>query len=133
MSESAKKPVPPRGSEYIYNRLDHPFEKLFDGAVYEFDAHEQRLMPYDLAQFMYRTSVISFEPVTGQAVRALVTTEDPEYGVPYDKPLGLELMDRSVSDNYTQRGTDGVPTKVKILPVPGGGFDQGRRIEKAAR
>ena len=133
MTEAAKKPVPPRGSEYIYNRLDHVYEKLWDGAVYEFDAHEERLMPYDLARFMYRTSVISFEPVTGQAVRALVTTEDPDYGVPYDKTMGAELLDRSVSDKYTQRGSDGLPTKSKIVPVPGGGYDQGRRIEKPAR
>ena len=138
-AEAGKKVAPaikalaPRGSEFIYNRLATTFEKFFDGFPYTFEPHETRLMPVDIANFMYRTSVISFEPVTGRETRALVTPEDEFFNVPYDQEIGPELIDRSVNDNYIQRGTDGVPTKAKTVKVPGGGFDGGRKVTTESR
>lgn len=123
----------PRGSQFIYNRLNTVFEKMFDGMPYTFDPHEERLMSVDIAAFMSRTSAISYEPVSGQTVFALVTPDDPFYGVPYEQPFGKELIDRSVTDNPMGRGTGGIPTQAKIVEVKGGGFDNGRRIDKGSR
>lgn len=123
----------PKGSEYIFNRLNRKFEKLFDGLPYIFDAFEERLMPKAIADFMYRSSVIKYEPVTGREVRALVTPDDPDYGQPYEEDPGIELFDRSLSDNYTQRGTNGVPTKAKTVEVVGGGYDKGKKVTTGSR
>lgn len=117
------------GFRFVYNRLPQKFEKFFDGRPYKWEANEERSLPSDIAEFMYRNSVVSYEPVTGTAVRALVTTADEKYGVPYVADLGPELMSREVSDNYTQiPAKDGLVTKAKIVTVKGGGYDQGRPI-----
>jgi|SRR3990172_353686 len=121
------------GTDMVYNRLSKPFEKHFDGTPFRWESHETVSLPTDIAQFMYRTSVVSYEPVTGKAVRALVTPEDETFGIPYGIELGPELLDRSISDNYIQRGTDGVPTAAKLVEVKGGGYDQGRKISSASR
>lgn len=123
----------PQGSEFVFNRLNKKFEKLFDGFPYVFEPLEERLMPKAIAEFMYRGSVIKYEPVTGREIRALVTPDDPDYGQPYEEDLGIELLDRSVNDNYTQRGTNGVPTKAKTVEVKGGGYDQGRKVTTGSR
>jgi len=121
------------GMRYVFNRLAFPFEKFFDGRPYKWESHEELPLPEDIAAFMYRTSVVSYEPVTGIAIRALVTTEDDKYGIPYVAELGPELLSREVSDNYTQRGTGGLPTKAKLITVKGGGYDQGRPIAVPSR
>jgi hypothetical protein len=121
------------GMQYVYNRLGTVFEKFFDGIPYTFEPHKHQALPDYIAEFMYRTSVIKLEPETGEAVRALVTPEDSTFGVPYDIDPGLELISREVTDNYVQRGTDGVPTKAKVVSVKGGGFDQGRRAGPTSR
>lgn len=118
------------GSEYIYNRLDRKFEKQYDGAVYIFDAHEVRLMPEAVARWFWAKSVISYEPVTGQEVRALVTPEDPTFGVPFEGRLGPELFDRSLEAPVR---IDGLNLTSKIVAVKGGGYDKGKKIEGASR
>ena len=121
------------GQRFVYNRLPFKFEKFFDGRPFEFDAHEEVSLPVEIAEFMYRNSVIPYEPVTGEAVRALVTTEDEQYGVPYLNAIGPELLSREVSDNYIQRGTGGVPTTAKVVAVKGGGYDNGRPASGRSR
>lgn len=123
----------PTGSKLVYNRLSVEYEKFFDGVPYRWKPGESRLFPSDVAEFFERGSVVSLEPMTGQEVRALVTHENPEYGVPYVAELGEELISREVSDNYVGRGTGGVPTKVKLLPVAGGGYDRGRPTSGRSR
>ena len=121
------------GIRYVYNRLAVSFEKFFDGRPYKWESHEAIPLPEDVAKFMYSTSVVSYEPVTGQAVRALVTTDDEKYGIPYVAELGPELISREISDNYTQRGTGGLPTKAKIVAIRGGDYDMGKRIALGSR
>ena len=113
---------------YVYNRLPHSFEKFFDGIPYKWEANEELVLPDEIAQFMYRTSIVSYEPVTGEAIRALVTTEDEKYGVPYVAELGPELLSREVTDNYIQRGTGGLSTKAKIIAVKGSGYMDGKKV-----
>lgn len=121
----------PPGSKWVYNRLNKSFEKFFDGIPYKFAAHAKMVLPEAIAEFLWRTSVVSYEPASGIAVRALVTPEDSDFGVPYVVELGPELMSREVNDNYIERGTGGVPTKAKIVTVAGGGYDGGRQIATA--
>lgn len=121
------------GMQYVYNRLPIAFEKFFDGIPYKWQPNETFALPTDIAEFMYRTSVVSYEPVTGTAVRALVTPADNSFSVPYVAELGPELISRTVTDNYTQRGTGGLPTHAKIIAVKGGGYDQGRPIAVPSR
>jgi hypothetical protein len=123
----------PPGSKWVYNRLNQPFEKFFDGIPYKFQAHAKMVLPDAVAEFMWRTSVVSYEPASGLAVRALVVPEDTDFGVPYVAALGPELMSRAVEDNYIQRGTGGIPTKAKIVPVRGGGYDSGRQVSTESR
>jgi hypothetical protein len=70
---------------------------------------------------------------TGEAVRALVTTDDPKYGVPYVADLGPELLSREISDNYIQRGTGGLNTHAKVIAVRGGGYDNGKPASGRSR
>jgi hypothetical protein len=118
------------GSEYIYNRLPKKFEKTFDGAPYVFEPHEIRLMPEAQATWFWAHTVISYEPVTGTEVRALVTTQDPMFGVPYDEPIGPELIDRSMAQPIK---VDGLTLKPSFVPVKGGGFESGKAIERPER
>jgi hypothetical protein len=120
----ALKAIP--GSEYIYNRLGTKFEKTYDGAVYIFDPHETRLMPEKIARWFWGKSVISYEPVTGTEVRALVCPEDPMFGVPYDEEIGPELFDRSLEEPVK---VDGQTVHAKLVAVKGGGYEKGKRIE----
>ena len=121
------------GVKFVYNRLPVAFEKFFDGMPYKWQPNETLPMPTHIADFMYSQSCVSYEPVTGQTVRALVTPDDDHYGIPYTADLGPELLSREVSDNYTQRGTGGLPTSAKIIAVKGGGYDQGRPIGARSR
>lgn|SRR5512146_882085 len=123
----------PNGMCQVYNRLPKTFEKMFDGRPYKFEANSTMVLPQEIADFLYRTSVVLYEPETGQAVRALVTQEDPDFGVPYVADLGPELLSREVTDNYIQRGTNGVPTKARVVVVKGGGYDQGRPVSQINR
>lgn len=125
---AALKHIP--GSEYIYNRLPKKFEKQYDGNVYIFDPHETRLMPEADARWFWAHTVISYEPVTGLEIRALVTPEDPAFGVPYTKAFGPEWIDRSMSPKTK---VDGLELTPRIVTVKGGGYDQGKQIDKPDR
>ncbi len=123
----------PRGSKLVYNRLAVPYEHFYDGQPQRWEPGESRLLPADVANWFEEKSVVSLEPVTGQEIRALVTHENEDYGVPYVVDLGPELISRDVSDNYVGKGTGGVPTKSKIIPVAGGGYDKGRPTSGKSR
>lgn len=110
----------PPGWKKVYNRLNKDFEKFFDGRAFPFKAHETQLLPEDIANFMDRTSLVLFDTATGESVRALVLETDPDFEKPHDGDLGPELLVRTTNDNYIGRGTDGVKTQAKVIPVRGG-------------
>jgi len=126
-------PVKPKkipGSEYIFNRLNKSFEKMYDGVPYIFEPHEVRLMPEPVARWFWGKSGISYEPLTGVEERALVIPEDETWGIPYEKAIGPEYLDRSMSDSVV---VDGLRLKPGLVTVKGGGYDKGKKIEKPER
>jgi hypothetical protein len=119
---------PPVGFRWAYNRLDRPFESMFDGMVYAFDEHEYRLLTLDVAKFLWSQSVISFDPTKPRGVRALALdpfsdqmTEPDEsngFGEPLADPKNAELIDRSTDPNPAGKGAGpGVKTRPAVLSI----------------
>jgi hypothetical protein len=50
--------TPPEGFRYIYNRMKTPYELMRDGIPVMFQPHETRLLPCDVAEFVYAHSII---------------------------------------------------------------------------
>lgn len=119
---------PPQGFRWAYNRLDRPYEGMFDGMVYAFDPHEYRLVTHDVARFLWNRSLIQYDPMGARSLRALaldpLSTDiiEPEehegFGEPLTDPKNAELLDRSQEANLTgQSAGPGVKTKPVLLRV----------------
>ncbi len=112
----------PAGFRLVYNRLDKKFERMFDGATYQFAPHETLMLPEAIAEFISLRSVIKYDPFTSDAVHALVMDGDPDFEREYTEKLEDELMSRKTTDKYFLGNTGGVATHPEVVGVPGGGY-----------
>jgi len=122
---------PPAGFRWAYNRLDRPYESMFDGMVYAFDEHEYRLLTLDVARFLWNQSIIQYDPTGRRGVRALAMDpfspdlmeehEAEGFGEPMADPQNVELLDRSRDNNPLGKSTGGLKTKPVLIPVTSSG------------
>ena len=119
---------PPAGFRWVYNRLDRPYESMFDGMVYAFDEHEYRLVTLDVARFLWSQSVISYDPTKRSGVRALAldpfsedlieAAEADGFGEALVDPKNVELLDRSNDPNPVGKSAGaGIKTKPAVVPI----------------
>lgn len=119
---------PPAGFRWAYNRLDRPYESMFDGMVYAFDPHEYRLLTLDVARFLWSQSIIQYDPTGRRGLRALaldplspnmMEKEEAEgFGEQLADPKNAELMDRSRDPNPVGKSAGpGVTTKPALLSI----------------
>jgi len=119
---------PPAGFRWAYNRLDRPYENMFDGMVYAFDAHEYRLLTIDVARFLWSQAIIQYDPTGRRGVRALALDplspdmmeehEAEGFGEPMADPKNAELLDRSRDDNPVGKTPlGGVKTRPALVAV----------------
>lgn len=131
--------APPGGFRWIYNRLNEPYENMFDGMVYAFDPNEYRLVTVDVARFLWSQSVISYDPSNRRGLRALAldpissdmmeASEAEGFGEPMVSLQNAELMDRSTDPNPVGKSAGaGVKTKPAIVSVTASGTNLPRPV-----
>lgn len=119
---------PPAGFRWAYNRLPRPYENMFDGMVYSFDAHEYRLLTLDVARFLWSQSIIQYDPTGRRGVLALALdplspnmmeeAEAEGFGEPMADPKNPELIDRSRDDNpLGKTAGPGIKTKAALVSI----------------
>ena len=120
---------PPPGFIWVYNRLPHVYEGMWDSNSFIFEANEYVLMALDVGNFLHSKSVISYNPTTGSAIRALAIKDSKGWGEPLtrEEVEGVELIDRSDDDNPIGWGTGGIKTKATAMKVKGGGKPRSTR------
>ena len=115
----------PPGFRWVKNRLERPYDGLFDGQTYVFSPQESRLMTTEIAEFLHNQSLISINASTYEGTRALALDGSLEFDVPITTDRPLELLDRSDDDNPIGRGTGGLKTHAAQVRVRGGGRTTG--------
>ncbi len=83
----------------VKNRTNKPYEFMHDGQVYQIGPFEEEMLVDNVAAHGIRKSIISFNPATGQSVRALVMADSPEAAFEIDgRAEGSELLERDPED-----------------------------------
>ena len=119
---------PPAGFRWAYNRLNRPYESMFDGMVYAFDEHEYRLLTVDVARFLWSQAIIQYDPTGRRGVRALALDplspdmmeehEAEGFGEPMVDPKNAELLDRSRDANPVGKTPPGgIKTRPALVAV----------------
>lgn len=87
----------------VKNRTEKEFEFMCNGQVHVIPAGAEVPLPSDIAQFGINKSTISFNPITGRAIRALALagTPEAEEEIEARKP-DSEVLDRSDEDGETK-------------------------------
>lgn len=109
-------PPAPEGWRWVYNRLPEPYEAKFNSQPTLFEAHEFKQVSAKIAPHICSWSIVQL-PATGPPVRALVLEGKKGFGVPLKVGRPQEMIDRSSDPNPTGRGTDGIPTKPKLIYI----------------
>lgn len=113
-------PAPRQGRKWVFNRLQEDYSTDFDGHPQMFGPNEFRDYDVEIAYFIAANSIIQFGRGR-DTVRALVLENKQTFGVPFPKEVTtkdrVEYIDRVADPNPIGRGTDGVPTKPKIVYV----------------
>lgn len=109
--------APPR-FQYLWNRLDQPYEGVHSGVTYQFKPHEAVLLPDEAAELLWVHSMLKWDLDTNRGVRALAKPEDADYGVPLVVENRVELVDRSTNANPIGWASP-APTRVVALSVAG--------------
>lgn len=111
----------PAGFQWVYNRLETKFVKMFDGIAEEFAPHEYRMLPAAAAAFLAERSIVKEDPFDPTAsLFAIVPEGDPVFGVPLPKEaVGIERLDRSHGDYVVKPSKDGIKSTAQVVPVQG--------------
>lgn len=92
--------------ERIKNRTNQDFEFTFDGQVHIVPAETEVLLLKEVAAHGRRKSIISFDVITGQVIRALVLADSPEAEeIIAARVPGSELMKRDPADGKVVKKT----------------------------
>jgi len=120
--EPEKLPLPgkaPFGTTWVFNRLREPYTAHWDSKPIPFGPNEFLPVSAEIAPYIAAESVISFGRGS-DVVRALVVQDKKKFGVPFKEGITqyvTELIDRNKDPNPIGRGTDGVPTKPKLIHI----------------
>ena len=97
----------------VKNRTNRDVEFTFDGQVHVIKAKEVVPMVHEAAVHGIRKSVISFNPITMQAVRALCNNESADADIDIEPRVpGSEIIDRS------DMGPDDKKVEIKKFVAP---------------
>lgn len=109
-----------RGNVWVFNKLNESFSVDFNSEPQEFEAHEFREYPEPIARFLAAKSTFMFQS-NNKEVRALVNDGKKGFGEAHPDTVTakgrIEMIDRGENPNPLGRGTDGVPTKPKVIHV----------------
>lgn len=92
--------------ETVKNRTTANFEFTFDGQVYVIPAESEVVLLKAASEHGRRKSLISYDPITGARVRALVLADSPEAEeIIEGREPGSELLQRDPADGKVIRKT----------------------------
>ena len=107
-------PAPP-GFLWVFNRLNIPFERPFDGLIQRIEPHGYQLFSLEVANHLYRHSLI-LDDLQGHQVYALALEGKKGWGKPLAPRQRRELIDRSSNANPYNWPAD-VSTKLEYQGV----------------
>mgnify|MGYP001587531976 CR=1 FL=1 len=90
-------PAPP-GFLWVFNRLNIPFERPFDGLLQRIEPHGYQLFSLEVANHLYRHSLI-LDDLQGHQVYALALENKKGWGKPLAPRQRRELIDRTSNAN----------------------------------